>query len=134
MASNGTKRSETARFGVVLGRFGIAGRLRPARKFITFFYCRTIKFFCAASHRQTTNAYLRKFEGQHFRPPTQEIPHSQNALLINLGVLRYVTIDLRKKVVSAYSSSCSVVLRVLIVLIRRALEGVKQTAWRTTHL
>ena len=38
-ARNGPKRA-------VLGPFwGIAGRLRPARKFITFFYCRAIKFF-----------------------------------------------------------------------------------------
>ena len=38
-ARNGPKRA-------VLGPFwGIAGRLRLARKFITFFYCRAIKFF-----------------------------------------------------------------------------------------
>ena len=38
-ARNGPKRT-------VLGPFwGIAGRLRLARKFITFFYCRAIKFF-----------------------------------------------------------------------------------------
>ena len=58
----------------VLGPFwGIAGRLRLARKFITFFYCRAIKFFCAASYRQTTVAYLRTFVVQQFRPPTQGI-------------------------------------------------------------
>ena len=38
-ARNGPKRAVWGPF------WGIAGRLRPARKFITFFHCRAIKFF-----------------------------------------------------------------------------------------
>jgi hypothetical protein len=74
VASNGPKRPETARFWVVLGY-----RRPLARKFIAFSIAEPLNFFCAASHRQTANAYLRTFEGQHFRPPTQEIPQNQNA-------------------------------------------------------
>ena len=68
----------------VLGPFwGIAGRLRLARKFITFFYCRAMKFFCAASNPQTADAYLGAGLGQHSRRPTLPFPK-----VLNLGILR----------------------------------------------
>ena len=52
-AQNGPKRP-------VLGPFwGIAGRKRPARKFITFFNCRTILIFSAL---QTARPQLLNYE------------------------------------------------------------------------
>ena len=72
-AQNGPKRP-------VLGPFwGIAAACGREKIYYFFSIAEPLNFFCAASHRQTTNAYLRKFEGQHFRPPTQEIPQNQNA-------------------------------------------------------
>ena len=59
--------------------WGIAGRLRPARKFLTFSIAGPLNFFCAAPHRQATIAYLRTFEVQQFRPPTQGIAQNNIA-------------------------------------------------------
>ena len=72
-ARNGPKRA-------VLGPFwGIAGRLRLARKFIAFSIAEPLNFFCAASNPQTADAYLGAGLGQHSRPPTLPFPQNKSA-------------------------------------------------------
>ena len=85
MASNGTKRPETARFGVVLGY----RRPLAAGEKIHYFFsiAEALNLFCAASYHQTTVAYLRTFEGQQFRPPTQGI--AQNSIAWGAGYVRH---------------------------------------------
>ena len=74
----------TARKGpkrAVLGSFlTVLGYRRPlAGKFIAFFYCRPVNFFCAASNPQTAVAYLGAGLGQQSRPPSQAIPQNEIA-------------------------------------------------------
>ena len=77
MVSNGTKRPETARFGVVLGH----RRPFAAGEKIYYFpsIAEPLNFFCAASNPKTADAYLGTGLGQHSRPPTLPFPQKKSA-------------------------------------------------------